>query len=133
MSKLLFISLVAISSTLAILPKARALQPRDDLYVHVVNSTSHTLEICNSELTFCKGVPPGQTFSDAQATKNEAADYFVFWLSHSAVKICGKVIPLKEMITDQVEDKGWWGKLTYRLTVREESYLRECSAAAIKK
>lgn len=133
MLKLSFIFLVAVSSTLAILPEAKALQPKDDLFVHVLNLTSRPLEICNSELTFCKEILPGKTFSDAQATENKAVDYFGFWLSHSLVKVCEKTIPLKKIINAPVEEKGWWGKVTYRLTVPEESYLRECSTAAPKK
>jgi hypothetical protein len=133
MLKLSFTFLVAVSSTLTILPQAQALRPTYDLFIHVLNSTSHPLEICNSELTFCKEILPGKTFDDAHATENKTAEYFGFWLSHTVVKVCERTIPLKKMINDPVEDKGWWGKVTYRLTVPEEGYLRECSTAALQK
>lgn len=126
--KLLFTFLVAVSSSFVILPEAQALPPRDDLFIHVLNSANHSVEICNSELTFCKEIGPGKTFDDAQATESQAIEYFGFWLTHSVIKACGKIVPLKRMIATTVEDKGWWGKVTYRLTISEDNYVRECGA-----
>jgi len=129
--KLSFAFLVAAISALACLPKAQAKQPKDDFFVHVSNSTSHTLEICNSELTFCGRISPGKTFSDAHSSGGKGIDYFGFWLSHRLVKLCGKVVPLKKIINIPMADKGARGKVTYRLNISEESYLRECGTSPI--
>ena len=126
--KLLFTFLAALSILLAMLQEAHATQPRDDLFINMLNSANHPVEICNAELTFCKVIEPGKVFDDAQATGSQAIDYFQFWLTHSVIKACGKIVPLKRMIGTTVEEKEWWGKITYKLTISEAGFIRECAA-----
>lgn len=64
--------------------------------------------------------------TDAQATENTLG-YFRFWLDHSVARICGKVVPLEDIVLTPIEEKGWWGRVTYRLHITEEKYLRECA------
>lgn len=126
MLKRFFIFLVAAISAFVEFPEAWALRPKDDLFVHVLNSTMRPLEICNSDLTFCEKVLPGKTITDAQATEQKAAEYFRFWLTHSVAKVCGKTVPLENVILSPTVEKQAGEKLTYRLIISEESYAREC-------
>jgi hypothetical protein len=70
--------------------------------------------------------------SDAHATQNHARESFEPWLEGTVVKLCGKIVPLRKVVSTPVveENNSWlWGdKVTYRLTVTEENYLRECPA-----
>jgi hypothetical protein len=127
--KLSFILLGAAAlNSLVMAREAQASLPKRDFFVHVVNSTSHPMEICNTLFTFCEEIAPGMEHMDAHATEGRAKEYLGEWLAHRVIKACGAIIPLKNMIEPPVMEKGSRGKVTYRLTISEGRYMSECGS-----
>jgi hypothetical protein len=127
--KLSFIFLGAAAlNWLVMAPKAEASLPKHDFFVHVLNSTSHPLEICNISFTSCEEVVPGMENMEAYATEGRAKEFLEEWLAHRVIKACGEIIPLKNLIGPPVMEIDRWGKVTYRLTISEDRYMNECGS-----
>ena len=126
MSKVLSIFLAAAISALCWLPSAHALRPKPDFFVHVVNATGQTIEVCTVDLKQCDTVLPGAMSVDAQATASLDIVPIDPWIADTVVRGCGKIIPLKRVVSAPraVKDSK---AVTYSLAVSKELYSRECA------
>lgn len=106
-------------------PSANATSRHLDFYVSVPNSTSHSLEFCNSDLTSCQVIPPAGEFFDAHDTSDHAVDYIRRWLAVVVVKESGKIVPLELLIDPPQLQRKPSGAVIFQIIINKQKYLKE--------
>jgi len=121
------LSLFLVGSILMISQNAYSLRQKENLFIFVLNSSDQDFQICNVSFTFCRTINPNENYRDAQVLrKKEEPEFFVTeWFDFWVIKLCNKVVPIKNMILPPMKRKEG-DKTIYHLIIPQEYYDREC-------
>lgn len=116
---------VALIAGCLTLSHACAMQPRSNVFVHLTNASGAMVSVCNADGTLCNTLPPGATTLDRNATGRAHVTFIGEWITNYGVRLCGKFVPLRTMITEPAVSEDW-NSLTFRLAISRHSYQRQC-------
>ena len=103
-------------------------QQEDDLFIYLHNKSNIDLNYCIApNYYFCREILSEEKYETYYATKNKADDYFISWIEHRVIKMCGKEVPLNKLILPPMKRKDG-DKTIYHLIIPQEYYDRECGA-----
>lgn len=122
------ISLAVLASAQCFSASAWSLQQMHKYTVIVDNMTDRSFELCvmtsdRCDLVNAKGDVPAWYDGD------DPEKFVTQWVSGREIRVCGKVIPLGNVMLPPVgEKRHWWGSIRrYRIAIPADAFLKLCS------